>query len=512
MSKVAHYLQEHLLGEVTDSPEVRRHFAHDASILRLAPAIVVYPRNEADVRKTASFTWQLAQRGRTMPITARGGGSNTSGSALGNGILLIFTAHMNKILVLDAKKEFITVEPGATYDKIEQTLFTHGLFLPPYPASQHYATIGGGIATNAIGEKSIKYGPVKRYVDQLRVVLANREIIETGPLTKKELNKKLGLSSFEGEIYRSLDALLEENSELIANEKQRVKAVYNAVGYNLFEVKNKKDFNLTPLFIGSQGTLGIITEATLGVVPNNPLTSMALISLGRLSDLQEALPKILELKPSICDFVNSSVIDLVLQINPNQLNGMLDNPKASIHLFIEFDFPKVSDQKKTLRRLKKIAEKYNGSIQEAHSPHDIEKLWKIRHSVTTLLTQPHGHSKAVPFAEDIAVPVDRLVDFLQRASKIYKDNDLIPAAWGHAGDGVVKMQPMLDLGQVGDRQKLFKVSELIFQTVKELDGSLSAAVGDGRIRAPYVAATYSQEFFDLVLKVKRIFDPHGILN
>src|SRR5436190_22738502 len=103
MSKVAHYLQEHLVGEVTDSPEVRKHFSHDASILKIVPAIVVYPRNETDVRKTASFTWQLAKRGRTLPITARGGGSNTSGSALGSGILIVFTAHMNRILALDPK-------------------------------------------------------------------------------------------------------------------------------------------------------------------------------------------------------------------------------------------------------------------------------------------------------------------------------------------------------------------------------------------------------------------------
>src|SRR5665213_2374227 len=128
MSKIAHYLQEHLLGEVTASPEVRRHFAFDGSILRLAPAIVAYPRNENDVRKTARFAWQLAKRGRVVPITARGGGSDTSGAALGSGIMLVFPAHMNRILTLDPRKEFTTVEPGATYDKLEQTLFTHGLF------------------------------------------------------------------------------------------------------------------------------------------------------------------------------------------------------------------------------------------------------------------------------------------------------------------------------------------------------------------------------------------------
>ena len=147
---------------------------------------------------------------------------------------------MNKILMLDAKKEFVVVEPGATYDKLEQTLYTHGLFLPPYPSSQHYASIGGGIATNAMGEKSVKYGTTGQYVDKLRVVLANGEVIETGPLNKRELNRKLGLSTFEGEVYRSLDALLEENSELIVRERQRIKALRNAVGYNVFEIKNKK--------------------------------------------------------------------------------------------------------------------------------------------------------------------------------------------------------------------------------------------------------------------------------
>ena len=134
MSKVAHYLQEHLFGEVTISPEVRRHFAHDASILQLPPAVVVYPRNESDVRKTARFSWQLAERGRIIPVTARGGGSNTSGAALGSGILLIFTAHKNRVLALDSKKELLTVEPGATFDKVEQTGIPAIHFEPLAPA------------------------------------------------------------------------------------------------------------------------------------------------------------------------------------------------------------------------------------------------------------------------------------------------------------------------------------------------------------------------------------------
>ena len=512
MSKVAHYLQEHLLGEVTDSPEVRRHFAHDASILRLAPAIVVYPRTEGDVRKAARFSWQLAKRGRAMPITARGGGSNTSGSAIGSGILLVFTAHMNKILMLDAKKEFVVVEPGATYDKLEQTLYTHGLFLPPYPGSQHYASIGGGIATNAIGEKSVKYGVTGQYVQKLRVVLANGEVIETGPISKRELNRKMGLPTFEGEIYRSLDSLLEENAQLIATEKQRVRALRDTVGYNLSAIKSKKGFDLTPLYIGSQGTLGIVTEATMEVVSHNPITSMALISLDNLDDLQTILPDILKLKPSICDMINRAAIELVLQINPNQLTDVLDRPQAAIHLFIEMDDIKEGDQKKALKKLRKLAQKANAGFHATREPDEIERYWKVRHSISTILTRPHGQQKAVPVAEDVCVPLNSLAEYLKISAEIYQQNGLPTAAWGHAGDGVVRMQPMLDLGQVGDRQKMFKVSEAIYSAVKKLEGSISAAAGDGRIRAAYVPIVHSPEYFKLIQKVKSIFDPYNILN
>jgi FAD/FMN-containing dehydrogenase len=512
VSKVAHYLQEHLLGEVTSSPEVRRYFAQDSSILNLAPAIVVYPRNESDIRKTARFAWQLAERGRPIPITARGGGSNTSGAALGSGIMMIFTAHMDRILTLDASKELVVVEPGVGYDKLEQTLYTHGLFLPPYPSAIHSATIGGGLATNVIGEKSVKYGSISNYVKQLRVVLANGEVIETGPLSKRELNKKMGLSSLEGQIYRALDALIEENAQLITEGKRYIKAARNAAGYNIFDVKEPKSFDLTPLIIGSQGSLGIISETTLDVVPHNPLTHLALVSLQNLSDLQTVLPKILELKPSVCDMVNQAALQQVAQISPNLLNDVLDNLSAEIHLFVEFDDPKDSVQEKSVKRLGKIIDRLEGVCLVAKSPVDQERIWKIRHSVATILTHPQGQSKAVPVAEDVCVPISGLVEFLRRAEKIYKDCELVAAAWGHAGEGVVRMQPVLDLGQLGDRQKLFKLSEAIYGEVIRLGGSTTATSGDGRIRAPYLRQLYGDELYNLMMQVKQIFDPHNILN
>src|SRR5688572_24659203 len=191
MSKVAHYLQEHLVGEVMTSADARRYFSTDGSILSIPPAVVVYPRSENDVRKVTRFTWQLAERGRVIPVTARGAGTDQGGAALGSGIILAFPAHMHRILELDDKSGVVVVEPGTNYGKLQQTLHTHERFLPPFPACLEYSTIGGAVANNAGGDKSVKYGTTRDFVKSLRVVLANGEVIETARLSKRDLNKKL---------------------------------------------------------------------------------------------------------------------------------------------------------------------------------------------------------------------------------------------------------------------------------------------------------------------------------
>ncbi|HEU5004516.1 MAG TPA: FAD-binding oxidoreductase [Candidatus Saccharimonadales bacterium] len=512
MSKVAQYLQEHLTGEVTVSPEARRHFAYDASILRMAPAMVVYPRTEDDVRKTARFSWQLAERERGLPITARGGGSDTSGAAIGGGILLAMTAHMNRILALDPKKEFVTVEPGVSYDKLQQTLYTHGLFLPVYPASASYATLGGGIANNAVGEKSVKYGDTLRFVQNLRVVLANGEIIETGPLSKRELNRKMGQSNFEGEVYRALDKLLEENASPISNYASQKQTQYVSAGYNLDKVKTKDGFNLTPLFVGSQGSLGIITEASLKVVSHTPTTTLAMVSLNNLNDFADMLPEILNLKPSLLDMVNKQALEQVSKINPSQLHNALGLTSAAIHLFIEFDEHRDGQQKKDAKNLIKLVDKYGGYCKVADTPEEQQSIWKVRHSVSSLVNHVYGPRRAVPVAEDIAVPIDRLVDFMRAAEKVYVQADQPAAIWGQAGSGIVRMHPILDLAQVGDRQKLFKIQDTLYAAALKAGGSISAGAGDGRVRAPYLRAALGDDMYKLILTTKRIFDPHNLLN
>jgi FAD/FMN-containing dehydrogenase len=513
MSKVAHYLQEHLMGEVMTSPDARRFFATDASVLSMTPSVIVYPRNENDVRKAARFTWQLAERGRVIPITARGSGTDLSGAALGSGIMLSFPAHMHKIIEFDTKTGLATVEPGINYAKLQQTLHTHDRFLPPYPASAEYSTIGGAVANNSSGEKTVKYGDTRDYTRALRVVLANGEVIQTSRLNKRELTKKLGLATFEGEIYRAVDALLEENADTI---KKSVSGVTkNATGYFLADVKRKDgSFDLTPLLVGSQGTLGLVTEVTLETEVYTPHSALIVASFTDLEQAQSAVLQLRELSdmPSCIEMVDDQLLTVVERINPNLLKDVVAKPYPRVVMLIEFDTPGERVQKKSIKKAQKILEKLGAVHQLETDPQEQEKFWKIRHSSAIVVGHSEGGLKALPIIEDGIVPPERLREYLEGLYAIFARNQLQAAVWGHAGDGNLHVQPFLDLSQVGDRQKVFRLMDDYAQLVLSLGGSISAEHGEGRLRAPYVAQQYGPEIYALFQKIKLIFDPYGTLN
>jgi FAD/FMN-containing dehydrogenase len=513
MSKVAHYLQEHLTGEVMTSPDARRYFSTDGSILSVVPALVAYPRNENDVRKTARFTWQLAERGRVIPITARGAGTDQSGAALGTGIILAFPAHMHRILELDDKSGVAIVEPGVNYGKLQQTLQTHDRYLPPFPASLEYSTVGGAVANNASGEKSVKYGSTRDYVRALRVVLANGEVMETGRLTKKELGKKLGLSTFEGEIYRAVDAMCDENTELI--EKMRLSVTKNSAGYDLMDIKRRDgSLDLTPLFVGSQGTLGIVTEIVLDTEMYNPNTTLL---VAYLDDIEKAQSAVLELRgmpemPSAIEMVDEQLLNIVDKLNPNLLKDVVAKPFPKIVLLVELDTPGERNQKKMAKKARKILETHAASVVEETDPVKQEQLWKIRHSSATVVAHGEGGLKALPIIEDGIVPPERFREYIEGVYQLFTRNHLQVAIWGHAGDANLHMQPFMDLSQVGDRQKAFRILDEYYNLVISLGGSTSAEHGDGRLRAPYLEKLYGPEIYALFQKVKQIFDPYGTLN
>lgn len=513
MSKVAHYLQEHLVGEVLTSADARRYFSTDGGIFSVTPNLVVYPQNEKDVRKTARFTWQLAERGRVIPITARGLGTDQAGAAIGNGIVMVFPAHMNRILELDGKSGQVTIEPGINYGKLQQTLHTHGRFLPPFPSSMEFSTVGGAIANNAGGEKSIKYGSTKHYVRSLRVVLANGEIIDTRRLSKRELSKKMGLATFEGEIYRSLDALFEDSKQLI--ESMALDVTKNSAGYNLIDVKRKDgSFDLTPLFVGSQGTLGIVTEAVLSTEAHNPNTTLIAAFFDDLSIAEEVIADLRNLPdmPSAIEIVDEHLLNFLDSHYPNQLRGIVDKPFHKLVALIEFDNANARTQKRLTKKAQKILSKNQINYVVETEEHSKEKLWKIRHSAAAVISHAEGNLKSLPIIEDGIVPTDRFNDYIKGVYALFEKYNLKAALWGHAGNANLHMQPFLDLGQVGDRQKVFKLAEEYYDMVISMGGSTSGEHSDGRLRAPFLPRLYGQEVYELLQKVKQVFDPYNTLN
>lgn len=513
MNKVAHYLQEHLTGEVITSADARKYFSTDGGVFQVTPSIIVYPRNENDVRKTARFTWQLAERGRIMPITARGRGSDQGGAAVGSGIILAFPAHMNRIVELDGRSGNVTVEPGVNYAKLQSTLHTHARFLPPYPSSIEFCTLGGAIANNSSGEKTVKYGSTRNYVQGLRVVLANGEVIETKRLNKRDLSKKMGLPSFEGEIYRALDKLIEEHHELI--NSIHLDVTKNAAGYDIADVKNPDgSFDLTPLIVGSQGTLGIVTEASL---TTEPYSSESTLIAAFFNDIEAAKDAVLELRklpdiPSALEVVDDNLLKFLDTHNPNQLKGIVEKPFSKLILLVEFDNPAERVRKRMSAKALKILQKYGAEYQVETEAEPKERLWQIRHSAAAVIAHTEGNTKALPIIEDGVVPMDQFTKYLDGVYDIFARNKLQAAIWGHAGNANLHMQPFLDLSQVGDRQKAFKVIDEYYKMVIEMGGSTSGEHNDGRLRAPYLPTLYGPEVYELFRKVKQVFDPYGTLN
>ncbi len=514
MNKVEHYLQEHLVGEVMTGADARKYFSTDASIFTIPPAIVVYPRNENDVRKTARFSWQLAERGRIIPVTARGSGTDMGGAAIGPGIILSFPAHLHRILEFDGKTGMVTVEPGINYGKLQQTLHTHNRFLPPFPTSLEYSTIGGAIANNAAGEKTVKYGNTRDFVRSMRVVLANGEVIETRRLSKRELSKKLGLATFEGEIYRSLDALIEENKQLI--NKLDIPVSKNSAGYDLEDVKRKDgSFDLTPLFVGSQGTLGIVTEATIATVPHNPNATLIVAYIDDFAVAEEIITELRKYseRPCAIEMVDSNLLEFMQANNPNQLREVISAPFPKMVLLIEFDSVAERTQKRMTKKTTKMLKKLQVSYQVETDPHKREEQWKMRHSASAaVLAHAEGKARALPVIEDGVVPIDRFRDYMEGVYQLFQKHSIQAAVWGHAGNANLHIQPFLDLEQLGDRQKIFRLLEEYYALIISLGGSTSGEHNDGRLRAPFLEKQYGVETYDLFRKVKRIFDPYDTLN
>ncbi len=502
-------LRSSITGEVSTEKDTRDFFSTDGSVFKVTPSAVVYPQNEADVVETVTLAARSAAAGQLVPITARGKGTDQGGAALGEGLMLVFPAHMNHYFTMT--KTTVTVQPGMVYKDLQHLLHSHGRFLPPYPASIDFATIGGAVANNSAGEKTVKYGSTRDYVESLRVVLANGDVIETGRLSAKELRKKQQQTDFEGHIYRNVDYLIEENWDALAEAYPQVSK--NSAGYDLWHVKGPDgSFDLGQLIVGSQGTLGVVTEITLRHMPYNPDTHLIVGYFETMEAAAQAVELIMPLKPSALEVVDHNLLEFLAEHDPDQIKGVLPDKMPGIVLLVQFDDEKSRQQVSKTKKVMKVFEKTAFAARVATDPAEQTKLWKIRRGAAAIIWKFRGAKKALPIIEDGVVPLEQMPRFLEQVYKLFDKYKLDIAVWGHAGNANFHLQPFMNLASQVDRKRMFELMNDFYRMVIDMGGSTCGEHNDGRLRAPYLKRLYGEQLYGTFEDVKNVFDPLGILN
>lgn len=514
MNKIAQYLNEHIQGEVSTSAAERKAFSTDASVLSITPEIVTYPRVTNDIRKIARFSWQLADKGHIMPITTRGGGSDQTGAAIGKGIIVNTTAHMNTIFELDTKQKLVRAQPGVSFKALNDALALHGLQIPSFPASESYSTIGGAIANNSSGMFSGKYGGTASWVHQLEIVLANGDVLQTGRISKRELNKKKGLQTMEGEIYRQLDNLITDNKQLI--DEKVGSASRDNVGYGgIIDVKHKNgSFDIAPLFAGSQGTLGIISEVIMKTDFFQPRQTTFLVSFENYEHAHDGLDDLVGFDPAVLEVIDGHLFAEAKKRGKKYdfMNTAEKETHVGAVVFCILDDPSERVQKKKLKKIKKAMDKRGAVMTVATNEVSRMELMSVR-NVAYIATHPDGdHESAPPLIDGAYVPAARFDDFSKACVKLAEKHHVNLHLYGRAIEGIYHTRPVLNMAKVGDRQKVLKLLSEYSALVNHHGGHLIGEAAEGRLKAPFALKELDPDVRQLYADIKDIFDPLGILN
>ncbi|MDB5176892.1 MAG: hypothetical protein JWN75_560 [Candidatus Saccharibacteria bacterium] len=512
MSKVAQYLNEHLLGEVTTNDNARRRVSTDGSVLMMMPDMVIYPRSTSDLRKIARFSWQLAEKGHKLSITVRGGGTDQTGAAIGNGIIVNTLAHLDAIFEVDAKQRLVRLQPGVTFKTLNQSLLPQGLFIPSYPASQAYSTVGGAIANNASGVLSGKYGAIGGWVQQLEVVLSNGDILQTGRINKRELGRKKGLQTFEGEIYRAIDNIVTDNAALI--DSLAIEARDN-VGYNIVDVKRRDgSIDLTPLFVGSQGTLGIVSEAIIKTeqLPASPLVGA--IAFSDYDTARDGLDGLRALNPSVLELIDARLFIAATERGKRYpfYSDALDQGDVAAVVLVEFDNAGDHAKKKIAKKVAKLFAEQPAYVvmeRDADKAADLRTLGLVPALIQ--LTEKSELSTP-PILIGAYIPPERFEDFAGALSALEAKHHVELPLSGHASQHVYYSHPMLNFQKVGDRQKVFKLLAEWSTIVAAHGGHMIGESGEGRIKAPFAYKDLDNDVKDLYVSIRELFDPLNIMN
>ncbi len=514
-------------GDISIAPEVLTAYSHDASLFEVRPAVVVWPKDQADMSFLVNFVNRHKKDNPELAITVRAAGTCMSGGAIGESIVADTTRYMKG--VVDLRTGEAVVLPGTLYRDFEAEVVKTGQMLPSYTASKDMNAIGGMIGNNSGGEKNLRFGKTEKYVQKLDIVLSDGEVYEIKPLSKAELELKIKENNFLGRIYQKLFALIENNKDIIANARPTVSK--NSAGYYLWNIWDGETFDLNKLITGAQGTLGLVTKATMGLVPVEDKSELVVVFLSDIASVADTVNIALSFEPDSIESYDDKTMKLALRFLPAlakklKFGGLwklgwsfwpeakmaLRGGLPKLVLLVEFAGRKDDDliskatgfvQKMTKRGI--VARRTSG-------PAETEKYWTIRREAFSLLRKHLGKKRTAPFIDDIIVSPTKMPEFLPQLRAVLDPYNLSYTIAGHAGDGNFHIIPLMDLSDPETGKIIMELSDKVYQLVVDFGGSITAEHNDGIIRTPYLEKMYGPEMVALFAQVKQIFDPQNIFN
>ena len=528
MESLLHELKAIFKGDILTDGLARNEYSHDASIYELIPEAVLEPKDSKDVQNLVNFVNTHKKSYPALSITPRSAGTDMSGAAIGNSLLISMTKHFSKIEGLTGK--VLHTQPGVFMRDIDPFLLSHKLMLGSVPASRAINTIGGMVGNNSGGEQSLRFGNTERWVREVKIVFSDGKEYTVKPLTKKELDQLLKKDTFEANLYRQVFELIEANYDLIKNARPKVNK--NSMGYNLWSVWDRTTgiFDLTRLLSGSQGTLGIITDLKVEAVPKAPHEGLLLLYLPSLKELGDIIPAVMNHHPSAFEGFDDVTFNLGIKYfstfkkqlgtkewlrEQARLLGSVAQFKGhlpSMLLMVEFEGETKAEVYQKISKLHDDLKGFKIRMDIEGDETSQAPFWQIRRAALVLLRNRVHDKYASPFIDDMAVRPEHTPLFVPELRRVIRKYKLPATIQGHFGDGNFHVIPLLDIAHAKDQAKLEPVMRELIPIVLKYGGTMAGEHNDGMVRGPWLPTVFGDDVYALFKHTKEIFDPHYIFN
>ena len=506
-------------GEVRFDRYSKILYSTDASVWQIEPVGAVIPKHAGDVVETV----KLCAKHR-VPVLPRGGATSLSGQTVGEAVHIDFAKYMNQILELNVEERWVRVQPGVVQDQLGRFLKPHGLLFGPATSSASRATLGGMIGNNSAGSHSIRWGKTIDHVLELKVVLADGSEAWFRPVENGRLESLSKGDSFEAKLYRDSLAIGEKYKNLVLEKFPRI--LRRVSGYNLDELLARDGvfgagysskpgpLNLGRAVVGSEGTLGVVIEAKLNLVPTPKHKSVLVVHYKSLFEAVDSTETIVETGPAAAELIDDFILSKARHIEDFKSRISFLDLDADAIMVVEYYGDSDAEVSAKVAELKRIltAKGMGYGHLEVSDARMMANIWQTRKEALGIMMSVTGDHKPIAFVEDPAVPLQEMPQFLRGFREILGKHDAHGGYYGHASVGCLHVRPMVNLKTADGVRKMAAIADEVFGLVMQHGGSMSGEHGDGIARSKYNQWLFGEEVYQGFLELKNLWDPQNILN